>query len=176
MGIPPELKYENEGGPSLAQLFTTLAHGSQSPLPDKRDLLHWVLFNFIIGNADAHAKNISFLFGKSGNERGPHLAPFYDLVCTEIYEELSKKHAQKIGGEYRPKYITSRHWARFATSIDINPNYLRKVGHQLCSKIENAAIPLADEISQAHSGYKTLTQVLQVLEKRIRVLETGLQF
>ena len=56
LGVPPESKYENEGGPSLEALFRILARGSRSPLPDKRELLTWVIFNFLIGNADAHAK------------------------------------------------------------------------------------------------------------------------
>ncbi len=80
LGIPPERKYENEGGPSLVQIFEVLARGSRSPLPDKRDLLKWVIFNFLIGNADAHAKNISLLYGEFGEISGPRLAPFYDLV------------------------------------------------------------------------------------------------
>jgi len=151
LGVPPETKYENEGGPSLAQIFEALARGSRSPLPDKKDLLKWVLFNFIIGNADAHAKNISFLHGELGDERGPRLAPFYDLVCTQVYDQLSTKPAQKIGGEYRFKHIASRHWDRFATSFGINPKYLRSLGLELCEKIEENASIVADDIGCTHS-------------------------
>jgi len=44
-------------------------------------LLRWQLFNFFIGNADAHLKNLSFLWG----EKGWELAPHYDLLSTAVY-------------------------------------------------------------------------------------------
>ena len=174
LGFPPESKYENEGGPTLAQIFEALARGSQTPLPDKRDLLKWVLFNFIIGNADAHAKNVSFLYGKTGDENGPLLAPFYDLVCTEVYDQLSKKQAHKIGGEYRNKFIASRHWDRFASSIGVNPKYLRTLGLELCKKVEENAPVLSLEIGRKNSGSKTLGQITRVIEKRTIQLRTEL--
>lgn len=165
LGSPPESKYENEGGPSLAQVFEVLAIGSQTPLPDKQDLLKWVLFNYIIGNADSHAKNISFLYGKTGDESGPRLAPFYDLVCTEIYDQLSKKQAQKIGGEYRHKFIARRHWDRLAFSIGVNQKYLNKLGLELCNKVEEIAPQLSVEIGKTYSCTKTINQVNEVIEK-----------
>ena len=167
LGVPPETKYENEGGPSLVQIFEALARGSRAPLPDKRDLLKWVMFNFLIGNADAHAKNISLLYGEFGENMGPRLAPFYDLVCTQVYDQLSSKQAQKIGGEYRFKYIASRHWDRFATSIDVNPKYLRTVGLELCEKVEKNVATLSYDIGRAHSGAETLKKIVQVVEWRI---------
>lgn len=174
LGVLPESKYENEGGPTLVQIFEVLARGSQTPLPDKRDLLMWVLFNFIIGNADAHAKNISFLYGKTGQLKGPRLAPFYDLVCTEVYDQLSKKQAQKIGGEYRPKYITSRHWDRLAASIQVKPKYLRTLGLELCNNVDHIAAPLAEEIAQINSGAETLGQITEVIQKRAARLRSEL--
>jgi serine/threonine-protein kinase HipA len=47
-------------------------------------LLRWAIFNFLIGNADAHAKNLAMIF----TDRGPRLAPFYDLICTQVYPDL----------------------------------------------------------------------------------------
>ncbi|MDH3391182.1 MAG: HipA domain-containing protein [Desulfobulbaceae bacterium] len=49
-----------------------------------RDLLNWVLFQLLIGNSDAHGKNISFYVGRDGID----VAPAYDLVNLEIYGEL----------------------------------------------------------------------------------------
>lgn len=47
------------------------------------------------------------------------LAPFYDMMCTNIYKDLSQKLAMKIGGENRPEWIMERHWNRFAEEIKI---------------------------------------------------------
>ena len=49
-----------------------------------KDLLsvqRWVMFNYLIGNSDAHAKNISLMV----NSQGYALAPFYDLLCVQAY-------------------------------------------------------------------------------------------
>ena len=170
LGLPPEVKYQNEGGPSLAALFAVLARGSRTPLPDKRDLLKLVFYNFIIGNADAHAKNVSFVWGGGG----PRLAPFYDLVCTAAYESLAKKQAQKLGGEYRPANIASRHWDRFAAEIGVRPNYLRQVGLGLAEQVEMNAGAVAAGIDQAHGGGGILERVMRVVWQRLGWLRAGL--
>ena len=167
LGLGPESKYENEGGPSLADLFAVLARASISPLPDRRDLLHWVLFNVIIGNADAHAKNLAFLHPDPGLADGPRLAPFYDLVCTAVYENLTARHAQKIGGEYRPRHIRRRHWDRFAAQVGIKPGYLRDTALALCDRVEARAATLADSLAAAHGGTATLAAVVRVIEERV---------
>ncbi|MBK7669927.1 MAG: type II toxin-antitoxin system HipA family toxin [bacterium] len=165
LGLPSESKYENEGGPSLSQLFGVIARGSHSPLPDKRDLLGWVLFNTIIGNADAHAKNLSLLYDVDEESR-PRLAPFYDLVCTAVYGQLSDKHAQKIGGEYRWRHTSRRHWERLAADIDVNSNFLCATGLELCERVEARAADLAREIGREHAGSATLERIVRVIEQR----------
>lgn len=49
-------------------------------------LFRWVLFNFLIGNSDAHLKNLSFIF----NEGDIELAPHYDLLSTVIYAPIGE--------------------------------------------------------------------------------------
>lgn len=61
LGVLPALKYESEGGPGFSGIFALVRKWSTEPLPDILLLLQWALFNFLIGNADAHGKNLSFL-------------------------------------------------------------------------------------------------------------------
>lgn len=61
MGIAPFNKYEAEGGPSFADCSNLIKQYSSRPAADKKRLLQWTLFNYLIGNADAHGKNLSFL-------------------------------------------------------------------------------------------------------------------
>ena len=168
LGIPPETKYENEGGPSLAQLFGVLSRGSRSPLPDKKKLLQWVFFNFLIGNADTHAKNISFLHGEFGERGGPRLAPFYDLVCTQVYEQLSPRLAQKIGGEYRHRYVAGRHWDRLAEAIGVKPGYLRATGLEMCGRVEGGVESVFADLESEAWGGEVLEQIAEVIDRRIR--------
>jgi len=110
LGVPPERKYEAEGGPGFADCFELLRRASSAPAPDVLALMDATVLNFLLGNHDAHGKNFSLLYE-------PHrvrLAPLYDVVCTSAYPGLTRKMAMKLGGEYRPEYVRSRHVDRFA--------------------------------------------------------------
>lgn len=80
MGIPPEKKYEEDGGPSLRRIAEMLRDVAAAGSLD--DLLRVVTLNVAICNGDAHGKNYSLLHDPSGALR---LAPAYDLVCTLVY-------------------------------------------------------------------------------------------
>ncbi len=80
MGIPPEKKYQEDGGPSLRRIAHILMDVG---VPDSLDdLLRTVVLNVAIGNGDAHGKNYSLLFDPAAAMR---LTPVYDLVCTMVY-------------------------------------------------------------------------------------------
>lgn len=79
-GLPPNKKYEDEGGPSLARIAGTLQEVAERAAPDT--LLRAVTLNLAIGNCDAHGKNWSLLHDRSGHIR---LAPLYDLMSTRLY-------------------------------------------------------------------------------------------
>jgi serine/threonine-protein kinase HipA len=106
LGILPEFKYEREGGPTIAQSLTLLQNYSGRPAADRLAFLQRVIFNYLIGNSDAHGKNFSFLY----MSKEPILAPAYDLLCTTVYPQLSNKMAMKIGGQYDPMSVLLRYW------------------------------------------------------------------
>lgn len=135
LGILPEQKYEGEGGPSLSQCFALLKEHSVQPAADQKSLLGWVIFNVLIGNADAHAKNLSLLF----TDRGPRLAPFYDLLSTHMYRDLTDKLAMKIGGENRIPWIQTRHWERFADEVSLKRRYVLGMVREMTTKISAVA-------------------------------------
>ena len=45
-------------------------------------LFGWLVFNVLVGNSDAHLKNLSFLV----SDEGVQLAPFYDLLSVASYD------------------------------------------------------------------------------------------
>lgn len=110
LGIVPELKYQAEGGPGFKRCFELVRAVSSAPALDLLLLFDASVFNFLIGNCDAHGKNFSLLYGGSG----VRLAPLYDLVSTQAYPELSRAMAMKIGGEREPERIRVRNWSKFA--------------------------------------------------------------
>jgi serine/threonine-protein kinase HipA len=67
-------------------------------------LLDMVVVNVLVCNTDAHAKNYSIMIRASA----PSLAPMYDVMCGEVWENVTKNHAQKIAGEGRGGQLTGR--------------------------------------------------------------------
>ncbi len=90
LGYAYHVKYETDSGPNFSDCIKLITEVSKQPAVDKIMLIRWFIFNYMIGNADAHAKNISLLYPPQMKGR-PQLAPFYDLVCTTIYKGISKK-------------------------------------------------------------------------------------
>jgi serine/threonine-protein kinase HipA len=110
MGFPPERKYQTEGGPMLRDCISLLRDWSTVPVLDIPAFINSLIFNVLIGNADAHGKNYSLLY--SGGER--RLSPFYDLVSTLAWSELSRNLAMKIGGCESVSAFTIGDWKKMA--------------------------------------------------------------
>ncbi|UXI68801.1 type II toxin-antitoxin system HipA family toxin [Tahibacter amnicola] len=122
-GVLPEHKYEGDGGPGFKAVFDVIDRHSELPAVDRLQLVDWLLFNFVIGNADAHGKNVSLLCRPDGRWR---LAPAYDLLSLTYWPQLSQNMAMAIGGEKRPAWIMTRHWHRLCDSIGLNVSQLRR--------------------------------------------------
>jgi len=131
LGIPTRIKYQSEGGPGLAQCFELVRTASASPARDLIQLFNAVLFNFLIGNNDAHGKNFSLLYSPEADPYSVRLAPLYDLVSTACYSELSPKMAMKIGKTDLPAELRLRDWEKYWENIGFSPNQARKQTLQL---------------------------------------------
>jgi len=116
LGIPAETKYQSEGGPSLADCFALLRDASSAPARDLIALLDAVIFNVLIGNHDAHAKNFSLLYRP---DRSVGLAPCYDLVSTVFYPELTDRMAMKIGKQPKSSLVSPKDLDRLAADAGL---------------------------------------------------------
>jgi serine/threonine-protein kinase HipA len=150
LGLPPYMKYQNEGGPTLAQCFSLVREVSTSPAPDLLNLLDAVVFNYLIGNNDAHGKNFSFLYKTVSGVRVAGLAPFYDLISTRFYEELSPKMAMKIGTKYLPQQVALRHWESLWEQAGFPKNSARQRTLRFTAKLQKTldGLPSSGELAQ----------------------------
>jgi serine/threonine-protein kinase HipA len=169
--IPPEYKYESEGGPSLASCFDLVRTASIRSGKDVLSLLNWVIFNYLIGNSDAHGKNISLLL----LTEGPKLAPFYDLLSTRIYAHygLAEGLAMKIGGESDPQAIQKRHWEQFSEEIGIKPRLVLTRVADLAQRIQVARLQLFKGVFAPYKCdalYRLMELMGEQAEKAIRRL------
>ena len=111
-GKPPSAKYERNQtgvrGPTLVDMIT-LGRARMRPR-DILSLLDLAIFNILVCNTDAHAKNYSILIR---GRAGVSFAPAYDIMCAEPYEGVTRNLAQRIAGKNRGEHIKRRHWERF---------------------------------------------------------------
>ncbi len=149
LGVPPDQKYQADGGPSLEDLVSLLREVEvRSADDDINTLVRAAAFNWLILGIDAHAKNYSLLL--SG--RQVRLAPLYDLASAAPYREHPKKlrMSQKIGREYRPTEISSLHWERLAETARIDSDKLLRdiasMATRLPDILKEILAPLADAI------------------------------
>jgi serine/threonine-protein kinase HipA len=164
LGIPSHRKYASEGGPIFPDCFALLRRAATRPAREILKLLDAAIFNLIIGNADAHAKNFSLLH--SGGIIT--LAPLYDLLSTVLYPNLHVKLAMKIGGKSVLEDIESRHWERFAADAGLGAPFVRARIGQLC----NAVIAAIDgEFAKALPSDADFSVVKALVRERAATLK-----
>lgn len=168
LGVSPELKYEQEGGPGFAQCFRLVEAWSVEPTLDTLSLLRWALFNFLIGNADSHAKNLSFLY-HAGSVR---LAPFYDLLSTAVYERVNNKFAMKMGGQKDPRYLMAQDLAAFAKEAGIGLRTVKGQLAELSEKVADEIAPLAQIYRDSYQDPPIVADILRVVDQRMRKAQT----
>ena len=135
LGLVPAVKYEKEGGPAVADCADLIRRHCSAPARDLTVFLDALLFNFVIGNYDAHAKNYSLLLDGPGSIR---LAPLYDLLCTVAYPRTDRKLAMRYGGENRPPYLRGRHLDRLARDLGVKPALVRRRANGMRERVEAA--------------------------------------
>jgi serine/threonine-protein kinase HipA len=162
LGVVPEMKYQNEGGPGLAQCFDLVRRVTRPSAPHVLRLFDGVIFNALIGNHDAHAKNFSLLY----TGQTPVLAPFYDLLSTAVYPTLTPKMAMKIGSKYKFSEVQARHWEEFAQSAGLARAQTRKRILELAKALPLAARSLQQTGGTPYSGSAVVERVVVLIEQR----------
>ena len=145
LGIVSENKYQKEGGPSLKQCFALLREVSSAPVLDLARLLDAVVFNFLVGNNDAHGKNFSLLYrGAGAVSLETRLAPLYDVVSTRYYPELTSELAMKIGGEYSSDRVSKTNFEQLAEDAGLTKPLVRsrvpELAEAVLSKLDKTGI------------------------------------
>lgn len=149
LGVLPENKYAEYGGPSAAAVIDVLKKTGAYAAVNIRRFVEILFFNYLVGAPDAHAKNYSVLLGMEGQAV---LAPLYDVASAFPYRMPKErvKAAMSIGGENMIGKLGIRHIRRFAET-----NALEDVGldGEACAEIMArlaASVPV--ELARAFDG------------------------
>lgn len=162
LGVVPEMKYQNEGGPDLAQCFDLVRRIMRPSAPAILRLFDYVIFHALIGNHDAHAKNFSLLYlGKT-----PTLAPLYDSLSTAVYPTLTPKMAMKIGGKYKFSEVHAQHWDQLAQDLGLSKALAKRRILELAQALPSAARKLQRSSAARYSGNGVIERILELIEQR----------
>lgn len=161
----PEVKYQDQGGPSVAEC-AKLLRGMSIPGVDVLSFVDRVVFNFLIGNGDAHGKNFSVLY--RGNR--PRLAPQYDLVCTAVYPQIAKKMAMKLDGKFDFRWVSVGKIVRTFERAGIGEKTVRDSIVRQVAAVRRALPGLLDELT-AKWPSPVYHDICQGIHARIRQLE-----
>lgn len=144
LGITPDFKYQHEDWrvPSFAALAELLDRHGLQPGVDRLAVADGAVFNVLIGNADAHAKNISLLHEDDGRVR---LAPLYDLVSTAVYPQVNQRLALSIGDEYEAERLGSIEWGDFAFDVGLSASAFARRRMLIAQRVAAAAADLRGE-------------------------------
>jgi serine/threonine-protein kinase HipA len=173
LGRPPSAKYKANQtgmkGPTLSDVFALTRNAMSAA--DTIALLDAVIFNVLICNTDARAKNYSLMI----TSRGFKVAPIYDVMCANVWDGVTKYLAQKIAGKIRGEHLKRRHWMRMAEECGLNAT-------RLVVRIGSLATRVTAELDQAVAEVKAmpagchglLDEIHAAISKRCRAIIGGL--
>ncbi|MBU2960231.1 type II toxin-antitoxin system HipA family toxin [Citreicella sp. C3M06] len=173
MGLPSALKYQQHGGPSMADCLTLLQQ-SDTPIDDQASFLKAHIFNWMIAAIDGHAKNFSiFLEGD-----GFRLAPLYDIIsAAPDHLRATVRHkdfqlAMSVGrrGHYRLDQIVPRHFDETAKRAGVPLEARQRAFREL---VDHAPAALSRARNRLPEGFPIAIseQIIRYAEDRLRLLK-----
>ena len=170
LGKPPASKYQRNQsgvpGPGMKDMFGVVRR--HAPGRSIARLLDAAIFNVLICNTDAHAKNFSLLLT---GPRGAELAPLYDLMCAAAWDGVTNNMAQDIGGSVRGNQLTAKHWRRLAQDAGTNATATLKRVATLLDRVEAEVASAAEDVRAMPAGDHGMLAIFvdKILERCRRV-------
>jgi serine/threonine-protein kinase HipA len=162
LGIAPELKYQKEGGPSISQCQELILNYSLKPAADLFEFMKIIIFNYLIGNSDAHGKNFSMLY----QNRRPSLAPAYDLLSTQVYPNLAYEMSMKFGSAYHPDQVVLRYWLRLVSETKSAQKSFKDLLQKMLEEIVEKANDLKNDFHQEKIYSPVIEKIIRLVQER----------
>jgi serine/threonine-protein kinase HipA len=177
LAVRPEKKYQNEGGPTAADIVRLIRDSVGEPMragsrldggivEDMWTFIDGLVMNWLIGGTDAHAKNYSFLIGAGGLVR---LAPLYDLASAYGFDDIAPqrmKLAMKIGSQYHVERIMLHHWRDWAPSAGVNRDALVERIRALAARLPGALARVAARLAAEELENDIVARLRERLTRR----------
>lgn len=118
-------------------------------------LLRWALFQFLIGNSDAHGKNFSF-FVRPGGLLEP--TPWYDLVSVLQYGSFNTELAMAYGDVFSHAEVTPFALADFAARCGVDRKLMRREGQRMAKRAATGAAVQAEAADYENDSERAFVQ------------------
>jgi len=105
------------------------------------------------------------LYDPSG---APSLAPFYDLVSTRNYKNLSRTLAMEMGGTSDPDLVGSRHLEALASDLKLRPKLVFGVADTLLEQIAGALDGVSASFLKLYGDSPILERIPMVIRRQLR--------
>ena len=128
-----------------------------TPANSKLRFVRQAIFNYLIGNTDAHAKNFSVYLTNDGIT----LTPAYDLLCSSIYD-CNQRIAMKLGKARYYADVTENDWEIFAKDLDISHKLVQAELERQKEYLPKIVEKLAKELD-CEVGFKILDYIKRVV-------------
>lgn len=159
LNIPPNFKYESDGGPGIKEIMDLLL-GSEQGQEDRKRFMTQVFLFWVLGATDGHAKNFSiFLLPKGAFQ----LTPAYDIISAypilKSRKEISM--AMAVSGKNRHRKwdgILQRHWLSTAKKCNFPESEMVQIMDRIIGNMDRV---IDDVGSKLPGGFpdKVATQI-----------------
>ena len=144
-GRRPAAKYQANGGPTLRDLATAIRRYTVAPETDLQHALTAAIANVCLGNGDAHGKNSALLTTADGDHR---LAPFYDIVSTDVYPALAPTFAMTFGHAERATGLGVRDLDRVARDFGMSLGLVRTTVEAVTTSLRRVLDDVLDGVER----------------------------
>ena len=143
LSVPPNLKYESDGGPGIPGIVRML-RGSDDAASDQRSFLKANIVFWLVGATDGHAKNFSVFLSPGGRFR---MTPLYDVISAQpsvdskqiLWKQFRLAMAFGTKPHYQIRQIAPRHFFQTATKAGAGRQLVESIIQELLD-ISGAAV------------------------------------
>ena len=152
LNIPSAAKYENHGGPGIAQIMKVLL-GSANAEQDRYAFMQAQVLFWLLAATDGHAKNFSLFIEPGGRYR---LTPFYDILSMyPVFggrgphprdAKLAMGLTGSKGKKYKIEQIFPRHFFQTAKAVGFDQSAMAAILTDFASATEQVIARVREQL------------------------------
>jgi len=174
LSVPPNLKYESDGGPGIPEIVRLL-RGSDEAVSDQRSFLKASIVFWLLGATDGHAKNFSVFLSPGGRF---HMAPLYDVISAQpsvdtkqiLWKQFRLAMAFGTKPHYQIRQIAPRHFFQTAAKAGVGRQVIESIIQELLDGTSAAVDSVLSKLPKKFPG-QVASSVAAGIRRRLLLLQ-----